>query len=280
MSGNDDQIAYWNDKAGLTWAAFQPMLDRQIAPLGACAMAALAPIEGEAILDIGCGCGDTTLALAAATGAAGRVIGADISAPMLAVARRRAAEAGLPQAYFLQADAQSHGFAALFDAAFSRFGVMFFADPGLAFRNIAASLRPGGRLSFVCWRRPEENPWMMVPLQAAASLLPPSPPGDPLAPGPFAFADANRVRGILADAGLATIEITPFDAPIGGFSLADATKLALRVGPLGAALRDAPDLGPALKQTVAAALSGFDSPAGVMLGSATWIVTARRRTVG
>jgi len=275
-AANADQIAYWNDKAGHTWAHFQPMLDRQIGPLGARAIASLAPELGEAILDIGCGCGDTTMALALATGPTGRVLGADISAPMLNVARRRAAAAGLPQAYLLQADAQTQNFPAKFDAAFSRFGVMFFADPTRAFGNIAASLRPGGRLAFVCWRSADENPWMMVPMQAAAPLLPPAQPADPLAPGPFAFADANRINTILTHAGFTAIEIAAHDTDIGGFSLPDATKLALRVGPLGQALRDAPDLGPALKENVAAALACYETQAGVLLASATWIVTARR----
>jgi len=152
---------------------------------------------------------------------------------------------------------------------------MFFGDPEAAFGNIAAALRPGGRLVFVCWRTPEENPWMMVPLQAAAGLLPAPAAADPLAPGPFAFADKGRIEAILRGAGLGGIAITPFDTAIGGFSLQDAVKLALRVGPLGAALRDAPDLGPALKERVAAALSAYATAEGVMLGSGTWIVEAR-----
>jgi len=272
---NADQITYWNDKAGPIWTSLQPMLDRQIAPLGVRALAALGPAAGEAILDIGCGCGETTLALAEAAGQAGRVIGLDISAPMLAAARRRAARAGLAQAYFLQADAQTAAFGAKFDAAFSRFGVMFFADPVAAFANIAGGLKPGARLGFVCWRKPAENPWMMLPYQAAAALLPPREESDSLAPGPFAFASADRVRGILVQAGFSFIEISPYDCPIGGFSAADATTLALRVGPLGQALRENPELAPCVAEAVAGALAGYDTEDGVMLESGTWIVTAR-----
>ena len=273
---NDDQIAYWNDRAGHTWASLQPMLDRQIAPLGSRAMAVLVPQPGERVIDIGCGCGDTTLDLARAVGPAGQVLGVDVSAPMLAVARDRAAEAGLTQAGFQQADVAALRVEAPFDAAFSRFGVMFFADPLAAFVTIGAGLRPGGRLVFVCWRAAAENPWMMVPLQAAAHVLPEAAPGDPLAPGPFAFADAARVRGILRGAGFRNVTVEAFDTAIGGFDLDEATRLALRVGPLGAALRDAPHLAPAVKQAVRAALAGFQRADGVFLESATWIVSAAR----
>jgi SAM-dependent methyltransferase len=252
------------------------MLDRQIAPLGRRAMAVLAPQPGERVIDIGCGCGDTTLDLARAVGPAGRVLGVDVSAPMLAVAAERSGEAGLTQAGFQQVDAAALRVEAPFDAAFSRFGVMFFADPLAAFVTIGAGLRPGGRLVFVCWRAAEENPWMMVPLQAAAHVLPEAAPGDPLAPGPFAFADAARVRGILCGAGFRNVTVDAFDTAIGGFDLDEATRLALRVGPLGAALRDAPELGPAVKQAVRAALAGFQRADGVFLESATWIVSAAR----
>lgn len=274
MSANAEQIEYWNAKAGVVWAAMQPLLDQQLAPLGARAMAALPPLAGAGVLDIGCGCGETTLALARATGATGRVLGLDISAPMLALAQTRAARAGLAQAYFLHGDAQVLQFGAKFDAAFSRFGVMFFADPAAAFANIRTGLRAGGRLAFVCWRKPAENPWMMLPYQAAAPLLPPPTPTDPTAPGPFAFADAGRVQSILQDAGYTSIGIEKFDCRIGGFGVAQATELALRVGPLGAALREAPELAPKVKDAVQAALSAQEQEGQVFLDSGTWIITA------
>lgn len=272
-TGNDAQIDYWNGRAGETWAALQDLLDRQIRPLGERAIAALSPAPGEAVLDIGCGCGDTSLALAAAVGPAGRVLGVDISRPMLDVARSRAAAGGANIA-FAERDA-----AALwepgFDAIFSRFGVMFFADPTTAFRNLRGALRPGGRLAFVCWRPLAENPWMEVPVAAAARHLPPLPPMDPEAPGPFAFARRERVERMLEDAGWREVKLTPFDLPIGGYPLADAVRLALRVGPLGMALAQAPEAKERVKEAVREALAASDTEAGVRLPSATWVVTAR-----
>lgn len=275
---NADQIAYWNNSAGATWAALQDRLDRQIEPLGQRAMDAGAPKAGEQVLDIGCGCGQTSLELAQRVGPNGQVLGVDISEPMLEVARRRGGEAGLANVSFLAADAQTRAFPpGGFDLAFSRFGVMFFDDPTAAFRNIAAALRPDGRLAFVCWRPLAENPWMGAPMQAALSLLPPMPPpADPTAPGPFAFADPERLRGILAAAGLTDIDIAPHDQMIGGNDLDETVAMSLRVGPLGAVLRENPELKDGVVGAIREALARHLTPQGVMLASATWIVTAKR----
>ena len=275
-AANADQITYWNAVAGETWAAMQDKLDRQIEPLGARAMEALEPAAGERVLDIGCGCGQTTMALAARVGAGGAVLGVDISRPMLAVARRRIDAQGLAQVALAEADAQTHAFApGAFDAAFSRFGVMFFADPTAAFANIRKGLRAGGRLGFVCWRAFADNPWMMVPLAAVLPLLPaPPPPPDPFAPGPFAFADADRLRGILQGAGFTGVRIEPFDAMIGAPDLDEAVEVALKVGPLGALLREAPQKAGLVVDAIRQALAPHLTGEGVRLASATWIVTA------
>lgn len=276
-AANADQIAYWNAQAGATWAALQDQLDRQIEPLGLVAMAALDPRPGERLLDIGCGCGQTSLELAERVGADGSVLSVDISAPMLEIARRRAAEAGASQITFVEADAQTYPFVPRkLDAAFSRFGVMFFEDPTAAFHNIATGLAPGGRLAFVCWRALGENAWMTAPFLAALPLIPPPPPPTPNAPGPFAFADADRVRGILQTAGFGEIEITPHDQPVGGNDLETTVGVSLRVGPLGAVLREQPHLKDAVTDAVRSALEPHVTPKGVFLPSATWIVTARR----
>src|ERR1700722_16858165 len=188
---NAAQIAYWNETAGPSWVAMQDDLDRELRELGLAAMAALAPRAEERLIDIGCGCGATTLELARRVGPGGGVLGVDISAPMLGVARERAAAEGLAQAGFLPVD-----------GAFSRFGVMFFEDPVAAFANIRAAVSPRGRLAFVCWRALAENPWMTVPMAAILPLLPAPPPAQtPGAPGPFAFADRDRLFAILRDAG-------------------------------------------------------------------------------
>jgi SAM-dependent methyltransferase len=274
-SPNAAQVEYWNTAAGKTWAAFHEQLDRQVEPLGLAAMAVLAPRPGEHILDIGCGCGQTSLALAARVRPSGTVVAVDISEPMLDVARHRPRSCADLQLAFRKLDAQTgdlgHG---VFDAAFSRFGVMFFSDPVAAFANIRASLKPGGRLAFVCWRPLNENPWMHAPLQAALPFLPPAVPPDPTAPGPFAFANASRVRAILADAGFAAVTIDPFDAVIGGSDVAQSLQLALTVGPLGRALRENPELVDNVTDAVRDLLSKHLMPDGVRMAAAVWIVLA------
>lgn len=268
MPGNVDQIALWNGPSGETWVAMQERLDRQLFPLGRVAMDALAVRPGERVVDIGCGSGQTTIELAARVGSAGRVVGVDISEPLLALARRRA-----PDLAFVAADAQRHRFEPA-DAAFSRFGVMFFTDPVAAFTNLASAVR---RLAFVCWRRAEENPMMTVPIAAAVAAglpAPESPPPD--APGPFAFADRDRVAQILAAAGFDEIEIVAHDEPIGGSDLDASVDLAFHVGPLARQLREHPALRASVTDAVRAAIASYVTDGLVAMPSATWIVTARR----
>jgi len=272
---NAAQSNYWNKTAGLTWAAMQAQLDRQIEPLGARAMEGFAAQPGETVLDIGCGCGQTTLALAERVGGSGGVTGADISQPMLEVARARPAPAGGAKPRFVEIDAQTGDLGeGVFDGAFSRFGVMFFADPAAAFANIGRALKPRGRLTFVCWRPFAENLWMRAPAEAAASLLPAMAPPDPNAPGPYAFSDPVKVWDILAAAGFQAIEIRLFDAVIGGGTLEEATALALRVGPLGVAMREHPHLAAPVAKAVRAALAPHETPRGVLMPAAVWIVRA------
>lgn len=271
---NAQQAVYWNEAAGPTWAELQGPLDRQLAPLGRAGMAVLQPKPGEKILDIGCGAGETSLELATAVAPGGQVTGADISRTLLEVARRRAE--GLAGVEFLEADAQTAAFApGGFDAVFSRFGVMFFSDPVAAFVNIRRALAPGGRLVFVCWRTPAENPIMTLPMAAALAHVPPPAPPEPGAPGPFAFADAERVRGILTTAGFKDVTVTPHNEKVGGGDLDTVVGLSLRVGPLGGLLRENPDKRDVVIASVREALKAHDGPDGVRLDSATWIVAAK-----
>jgi SAM-dependent methyltransferase len=271
---NEQQIAFWNEAGGKLWAAEHDRLDRQIRALGEEGLKALASRPGERILDIGCGTGRTSLAIAGAVGSSGHVVGADVSRPMLAIAE--AAGARTPQLRFIAGDAQVFPFdEASFDAAFSRFGVMFFADPVAAFVNIRRALKPGGRLVFVCWQPLALNDWMRIPLEAALPLLPPMPPPDPQAPGPFAFANGDRVRGILEGAGFSEILLEPHAEQIGGNTLADTLDLTMKVGPLGAILREDPALAPGVTAAVEAALAAHVRDGGVWLQGAVWIVSAR-----
>ncbi|MGH7022831.1 MAG: class I SAM-dependent methyltransferase [Caulobacteraceae bacterium] len=275
-TANAAMAEYWNQSAGPVWVAMQAQLDRQTEPLGRAAMRALDPNPGERVLDIGCGCGQTAWELAAAVGPSGQVAAVDISAPMLEFARTRGDPSASARPSFRLADAQTADLgAAEFDAAFSRFGVMFFADPAAAFGNIAKALKLGGRLAFVCWRPYAENPLMRAPAEAAAAFLPPVAPPDPTAPGPFAYADPARVRAILGDAGFSDIAVEPYDTKVGGADLEGALALALRVGPLGAAIRENPSLVDRVAPVVRGRLADYLTPEGVMLPAAVWIVTAR-----
>lgn len=273
---NSAQIDYWNATAGQTWAQLQTELDAQIEPLGLEALRVLAPVTGEHIVDIGCGCGQTSLDLAARVGPSGGVVGVDISIPMLAIARQRSLPIAVRRPDFRQLDAQSEDLGqGVFDAAFSRFGVMFFSEPVTAFANIRASLKPGSRLGFVCWRALNENPWMKAPMDAALPFIPPIAPSDPTLPGPFAFADANRIRNILSEAGFGSLAINPFDTRIGGADLEQTVALGLKVGPLGAAVREHPEYADRVRSAVRDSLSQFLTPNGVRMPAAVWIVLAR-----
>ncbi|MDZ4778592.1 MAG: class I SAM-dependent methyltransferase, partial [Alphaproteobacteria bacterium] len=214
-AANADQIALWNDDLGQRWVREQARLDASIAPFGAAALKVAAPRSGEVVLDIGCGCGDTSLFLAKAVSPGGEVLGVDVSAPMLARADARAAEAGLQHVRFAEGDASSAKLGGPFDLLFSRFGVMFFDDPQAAFAHLRLAMKPGGRMAFVCWRTFAENEWARLPAVAAIGVLgPPKTPADPLAPGPFAFGDATRTRAILEGAGWRDVKLEPFDAPM------------------------------------------------------------------
>ncbi len=256
------------------WAEVRELLELQLEPLGRQALQALAVRAGECVLDIGCGGGETALALADAVAPDGRVVGIDVSGAVLGYAQR--ATRGEERVRFIQADAQSYLFdQACFDAAYSRFGVMFFADPITAFTNIRRSLKPDGRLGFVCWRALAENPLDHLPLSAASAHLPAQPVQDAAAPGPFAFADATRVRRILHSAGFDEIKITAHDELVGSGGLEAMLAVCSRVGALGKILRENSHLRAAALPAVRLALAAHDGPQGVRLNAATWVVTAR-----
>ncbi len=230
--GNADQAQYWNSAPGQKWAAHQAQLDTLMASVRDALIRRCAAAPGARVLDVGCGTGDTTLALADHVGARGEVIGVDISDPLLAIARQRAnGRAGLG---FIRTDAQTHAFdPGRFDLVASRFGVMFFADPVAAFANLARALRPGGRMVFAAWDAVRENPWMSASKAAAVARLGPVAPDPPGAPGPFAFADAARVLGILSDAGLADPAVATEDLFLQVLGTPDdAAALATTLGPV------------------------------------------------
>ncbi len=272
MSDNQDQIDYWNGEAGATWVRVQERLDAMLEPLSKVAVDKANPVSGERAIDVGCGCGATTLALAARGTA---VWGVDISEPMLAHAKQRGA--GMEHVAFSVADAASQALTPDHDLIFSRFGVMFFADPVGAFTNLRSGLKADGRLVFLCWQSPRENPWVSVGGAAIAPFLPEAEPPDPKAPGPFAFADRDYLHGILSQAGYADINIDPVHVDLNiGRDLDDAMEFQGQVGPAARALAELS--GEQREAALAAAreaLQAFVTPQGVVLGSATWLVSAK-----
>jgi ubiquinone/menaquinone biosynthesis C-methylase UbiE len=278
-TANREQIEGWNNAVGKAWTRFQKQLDVQHAPVGAKVLETANPRPGEHALDVGCGAGATTLDLAKAIGPEGRVTGVDISAPLLAIARAYLPDEDAAPIDWLQADAQTHAFQPQsFDLISSRFGVMFFDDPTAAFANLHAAMKPSGRLVFACWRTEQESPWLTLPIEAVEPIAPRKTPA-PGAPGPFAFADPDRVRAILTDAGWRDVAIAPYDAMLGGLSLEETTRVMTRMGPAGAALREAgatPELMAAGEAAVRAAFKKYETPEGVVLTpGGVWMVTAK-----
>jgi len=275
---NADQIAYWNGANGQRWTDRQAEQDVLLTPVSKALIDRAAPKAGDRIIDVGCGCGSTSIAFAEKVGPNGFVLGVDISGPMLARARQLAPTA-LP-VDFVQADATVYPFDPQgFDLLVSRFGVMFFAEPAVSFANLRNALRPSGRLTFACWREPRENPWMMAPLQAVYQHVPKMPSPGPDDPGPFAFASEERVHRILSEAGFKDVAMEPvglsFDIAIGR-GLEAAVQAALQIGPSSRALDGhPPETRAAAAQSVREVLTPFVRGDSVALPGSIWIVTAR-----
>jgi SAM-dependent methyltransferase len=275
---NSEQIAEWNGAMGQRWAAMQRELDGIVTPFGQAALKVAAPQPGERVIDIGCGCGDTSIEIARIVGAAGAVLGIDVSQPMLDVARSRGAQARYTHLAFHDGDASEAELPADTDLLFSRFGVMFFSQPAPAFSHLRKALRAGGRCVFVCWRTPRDNAWAMTPLSAARSAMGIAPaPADPHAPGPFAFADEQRLRAILSEAGFSDIDAQRFDAAVFlGATPRSAAESAVRIGPVSRLVREVGvEHLPTILEAVERTLAPLAAPDGhVDLNGSTWIVSA------
>jgi SAM-dependent methyltransferase len=272
---NLEQARAWDGDEGAYWADNAEHFDRAVAAHHGPFMAAAAVAAPDRVLDIGCGTGQTTrdAALAAVSGSA---LGLDLSARMIAYARRAAAREGLDNATFEQGDAQIHPLPAeAFDVAISRTGAMFFGDPVAAFTNIARALRPRGRLVLLTWQGPGANEWFCK-LSAALSAgraLPVPPPG---APGPFALSDPDRVHAILTRAGFTAVELHTTSAPMWfGHDTDDANRFVL--GLMGWMLQGLDEGGrDCALDSLRATLAAHSIVHGVMYDSATWTVHANR----
>lgn len=274
-----DGHRYWNGEGGNTWARTMDQSEKNFATLSPVLMAATAAQPGEQVLDVGCGGGVTSRDLALQVLPGGAVVGLDISAPILDIARQRYGDVSNLQ--FEQADV---GIADLpaqqFDLIFSRFGVMFFDDPPRAFANLQQALKPGGRLVFMCWQSMKQNPWMSETTAAALAQLPaehqPQGSGDPFAPGPFALADPSHTANLLTSAGFSEVQITPLDDVMRLGDEETAVAYLSQLGPAGSALKVvSPDLAEAALDAMREVLRGHVAGGELNVPAATWIVTAR-----
>ncbi len=263
----------WGDLVSDPWVRFADVIDGHSAPFGAAALDSLEPLIGASVLDIGCGVGGTTWELGERVGLKGRVVGIDPSAPFLEGARARGTA---PQVTFVLGDAATIELDPV-DALFSRFGVMFFADPVTAFTHLRTLVRPGGALAFSCWQDPFANPWMTVPVMASVAVLGPPrlpPPGEP---GPFAFAEADTVRDVLGQAGWSHVEVTDLsvEQPFPAGDARGCAEVMSGLNPvLAGGLREAPERRAELLDAVTAALTEYERDREVVLLAAAWIVHA------
>ena len=270
---NEAEITYWNSAGGRRWVERQQSQDIVLGPILQATLERAQLRQGERVVDIGCGTGASSIALAERVGPSGQVLGVDVSAPMLA----RAAERLPPGARIklVRADATTYQFeSAAFDLLFSRFGVMFFAEPARAFANLRTALKPTGRLAFACWRKS----WLQVPLRAALEHVPPLPRPGPEDPGLFSFANEKRVHRILADAGFQSVILEPrdFDLDIAfGGGIEEALDAAMALGPTSRALQDqGPETRAAVATSIRRALQPYQRDKQVALAGAIWLVTA------
>jgi SAM-dependent methyltransferase len=275
-SGNDAQNEFWNGVAGERWVRNQTRLDLALGTFGEAMLDRLGIVPGQSVLDVGCGTGETLLSIARRLAGQGLVVGVDLSRPMLARARERTREHR--EIELIEADASTYGFGQRFDAVFSRFGVMFFADPVLAFGALRQTLRASGQLGFVCWQAFEDNPWVHLSLVAVRSLLTDPPPAlDPNAPGPFSLASPARIGDILSRAGYSDLSIEAFRAPVrmAEEGLEAAVDFTFQTGPVARLLAEQSESVRELaRERLREQFAPYVVAGRVELEGAAWLVTA------
>jgi len=271
----DEQIEIWNGRSGRAWVESQALLDDLFKRFEPLLVDAVAAVHARRVLDIGCGTGATSLAIARSLGADGACTGLDVSEPMLALARARAEQEGL-RIRFIRADAQTYAFEpAAFDMLVSRFGVMFFDDPVEAFANLRRAAAPGAALRMIAWRSAAENAFMTTAERAAAPVLPNLPPRRPDGPGQFAFGNRSHVEHTLARSGWHAIDIVPIDIPC-SVPADQLQTYVTRLGPVGQLL---PELDEHTREdvirTVTAAFDQYIQDGHVRFTAACWMLRAQ-----
>lgn len=275
---NADEIRFWNQRGGEQWRTHQHALDTLFREITEEVLSLAAAGAGECAIDVGCGNGDTTAALAHHVGDAGTVHALDVSTSLLDDARARLARAAITNVHLIEADAQVATLGLHADVVVSRFGVMFFSDPVAAFTNLRAHTCPGGRLAFAAWGEIEDNPWFADPLEAAVAQLGAVPPRDPRKPGPTAFGDSDYIQRILAAAGWSDIAIVSREVGLHvAGSAQTAAELASGLGPVSRVYREYPPTEvdrAAIVERVRAAFEGGEHDAGTRVPAHIHFVSA------
>ncbi len=277
---SNDFVAFWNDVLADKFERFRDILVDGLSYHSRVPLKKLRVAPGSKVLDVGCGWGDTAIQLAGMVGPAGSVLGLDCCDAFLKKGRRDARAAGVDNVHFIAADVQTHPFTAEYDLCFSRFGMMFFASPVAAMRNVRKALKPGGRLIFITWRTIDDNPWLGVPKAVVLRFLPP--PGEgalTCGPGPFSMANPSLVSAQLEAAGFGDISFERTDGPVMvGSSVEEAMQFQLALGPAGEVYREAGKAAEHRKTEIEAALRDelvrYQNNGHIVMASSSWTITA------
>ncbi|NMG74442.1 class I SAM-dependent methyltransferase [Aromatoleum diolicum] len=280
-SGGNEYVEFWNEVLVPKFVRYKHILVGGLTHHSARIFPTLSVKEGDKVVDVGCGFGDTAIELARRVGPHGSVLGIDCCDEFLDFGRREADRARVGNIRFVEADVQTYPFEAAHDFCFSRFGTQFFENPVAALRNMRQSLRPGGTMTMIVWRQIEDNPWLGLPKEVILRHLPP--PGDDArscGPGPFSMANTDVVTKQLEIAGYTDVEFERIDAPLMvGTSLDDAVAFQLALGPAGEVYREAGELATqrhaAIVDALQTALADYVTDEGVVLDSSSWKVSAR-----
>jgi SAM-dependent methyltransferase len=281
VESNDAFTGFWRDVLVEKFERFRNIMLGGLSYHSAIPLARLELPSGARAVDVGCGWGDTAIELARKVGPTGKVLGLDCCDAFMDKGRRDAAAEGLANIRFVEADVQTYRFEREFDFGFSRFGMMFFANPVAAMRNVRSALKPGATLMFITWRTLDDNPWLGMPKRVVARFLPP--PGEDAqtcGPGPFSMANSEVVSAQLAAAGFADVSFERVDGPVMiGRDVEQAVAFQLALGPAGEMVREAGALAEARQDEIGAALreelARHAKDDGVWMDSSSWTIRAR-----
>ncbi|HET9679343.1 MAG TPA: methyltransferase domain-containing protein [Gammaproteobacteria bacterium] len=274
-------VQFWNTTLADKFERFRNILMNGLSYHSRVPLEKLTLAPGSQVVDMGCGWGDTSIALARKLDNTGKVLGVDCVDRFLQKGREDAREAGLANVQFVAADVQTYPFKAEYDLCFSRFGMMFFENPVAAMRNIRTALKPGGKLLFIVWRTIEYNDWLGKPKELVLQFLPA--PGDDAqtcGPGPFSMANPDVVTAQLKAAGFDNIEFEAIDGPVTvGDSVEEAIAFQLAIGPAGEVFREAGEAAEKQRETIEQAmrdmLSSYEQDGKIVMPSSSWAITAK-----